>query len=254
MVRINGVTIFPSGSPIGPMTLADDRSKALPVYLQISEVLIRDIAAGRLPDGARLPPERILAKSHGTTVRTLRKALTILEEKGLLVRVQGSGNYIRSSTQIDSVYSMFRIELLEGGGLPTAQVLALEMMAKPDDLPVFGASHRATRIRRLRFLNRVPVALEEIWLDASVGEIRPDRVSDSLYHTYRVHLGLRIARADDFVTIATVPEWAPDRFGVGRGSAVPFVQRYSHAEGVGAIEYSRNWIDPRTAHYVQRLR
>jgi GntR family transcriptional regulator len=30
-------------------------TSALPKYLQISEMLIRDIAAGRLADGARLP-------------------------------------------------------------------------------------------------------------------------------------------------------------------------------------------------------
>lgn len=34
---------------------------ALPKHMQISEVLIRDITAGRLAEGARLPPERDLA-------------------------------------------------------------------------------------------------------------------------------------------------------------------------------------------------
>jgi GntR family transcriptional regulator len=231
-----------------------ERSTALPLYLQLSELLIRDIASGRLPDGTRLPPERALAQTHETTVRTLRKALNILEEKGLLERVQGSGNYIRSSTEIDSVYSMFRIELLQGGGLPTAQILTLRMAEKPDFLPPFGHSNRATHIRRLRFLNRIPVALEEIWLDAEAGEIRPERITDSLYHTYRMHLGLRITRAEDYVSIDTVPDWAPPRFGAEPGQTVPFVQRFSHAEGVGTVEYSRNWIDPKTSHYVQRLR
>lgn len=236
------------------MDRRDDRSTALPLYLQLSELLIRDIASGRLPDGARLPPERAMAETHGTTVRTLRKALKILEEKNLLERRQGSGNYVRSSPQIDSVYALFRIELLEGGGLPTARVLDLTAMVKPATLPDFGRSDRATRIRRLRFLNRVPVAVEEIWLDAAAGEIRPDRLSDSLYHTYRVHLGLRIAGAEDRVSIGAVPDWAPPEFGARPGQTVPFVQRFSQAEGVGTVEFSRNWIDPATAHYVQRLK
>ena len=50
--------------------------QSLPKYLQISELLIRDIAAGRLEDGARLPTERDLATQLSTSVGTLRKALS----------------------------------------------------------------------------------------------------------------------------------------------------------------------------------
>ena len=55
---------------------------ALPIYQQVSELLIREIAAGRLLDGQRLPPERAMAAEHGVTVRTLRKALAELLEAG----------------------------------------------------------------------------------------------------------------------------------------------------------------------------
>ena len=59
---------------------------ALPIYQQVSELLIREIAAGRLLDGQRLPPERAMAAEHGVTVRTLRKALAELTRRGLLDR------------------------------------------------------------------------------------------------------------------------------------------------------------------------
>ncbi len=140
-------------------------SSALPLYLQISETLIREIAAGRLMDGERLPPERELAKQYGTTVRTLRKSLAELEKQGMLERVQGSGNYVRATQSGRSVYSMFRLELPEGGGLPTADILSVHDMEKPTDLPTFGTSNHGARIRRLRYLDEVVIAVEEIWLD-----------------------------------------------------------------------------------------
>ena len=46
---------------------AQQPSGALPLYLQISEMLIRDIASGRLPRGTHLPPEREMAKSLDTS-------------------------------------------------------------------------------------------------------------------------------------------------------------------------------------------
>ena len=52
--------------------------QSLPKYLQISELLIRDIAAGRLEDGSRLPTERDLATQLSTSVGTLRKAFSEL--------------------------------------------------------------------------------------------------------------------------------------------------------------------------------
>ena len=63
----------------------------LPKYIQISELLIRDIGSGRLIDGERLPPERVLAKTLNVTVATLRKSLKVLVKKGMLQQIHGSG-------------------------------------------------------------------------------------------------------------------------------------------------------------------
>ncbi|MGR3637926.1 GntR family transcriptional regulator, partial [Alterinioella nitratireducens] len=125
---------------------AQQPSGALPLYLQISEMLIRDIASGRLPRGTRLPPEREMAKSLDTSVGTLRKSLAELEEKGLLERRQGSGNYVKGSSAPEGIYALYRLELLEGGGLPTARILDVQRLPKPADLPEFGASIEGHRI------------------------------------------------------------------------------------------------------------
>ena len=173
---------------------------ALPLHQQISELLVREIASGRLVEGERLPPERDFAQRLGTSVRTLRKALSELSEKGMLERVQGSGNYVRRNAQAESVYSMFRLELPEGGGLPRAEVLDLARIEKPADLPGFGAAPDATRIRRLRRLNDTIIAVEEIWLDGAAGAIDPGRLADSLYLYYKTHLGFWITRAEEFIS------------------------------------------------------
>jgi GntR family transcriptional regulator len=231
-----------------------DSPAALPIYAQVSEVLIREIASGRLVDGQRLPPERQLAAAHQVTVRTLRKSLKILEGKGLLERVQGSGNYVRSNPAAQSIYSMFRIELLTGGGLPTAKFLDICEREKPADLPEFGTSKRGTRMRRLRFLNKVPAALEEIWLDADSGNVLPEQASDSLYHYYQVKLGFWITRAEDYVSIGQTPDWAPAEFGKIAGETSGFIERLSWEQKPHPVEYSRTWFDTDTARYVQRLK
>ena len=228
---------------------------ALPMHQQVSEMLIREIAAGRMIEGEKLPPERDMAAGLGIAVGTLRKALGDLERKGLLSRIQGSGNYVRSQPDVASVYSMFRLELLEGGGLPTARVLSVDRLAKPMDLPVFGSSSEAHRIRRLRSLGGKPAALEEIWLDGSRAEtVAIEELSDSLYLYYRKALGIWILRAEDRVGVGQVPGWAPPEFGLAPGAAAGLIERTGWMQDGASAEFSRTWFDHGVARYVARLR
>ncbi len=236
------------------MRTSSQSPSALPLYVQISELLIRDIAAGRLIDGERLPPERDMAEDLGISIGTLRKALADLTQKGLLERIQGSGNYIRQGGTGESIYAMFRLELLTGGGLPRADILDVERLQKPDDLPAFGTSGEGTRIRRLRYLNDVMIAVEEIWLDGDSGFVKPELLSDSLYRFYQKQLGFWIIRAEDRVTIGQVPGWSPNVFAKAPGTVTGFIERFSWADKPAPVEYSRTWFDTDRAHYVQRLK
>ena len=228
---------------------------ALPKYVQTAELLIREIAAGRIADGARLKPERDMAVELGVSVGTLRKALDDLTEKGLLDRVQGSGNYVRHRADAAGIYAFFRLELLGGGGLPTATTLTVDGMAKPGDLPAFGASDRAFRIRRLRHLSGTPAALEEIWLDGAWAEtLTKADLSESLYLFYRQRLGLWISGAEDRIGLARVPDWSDDRFPLRPGATAGFIERFSRAQDGTTAEYSRTWFDTTVARYVSRLR
>ena len=236
---------------MGEATLERSPRASLPKHLQISEMLIRDIAAGRLVDGARLPPEREMAEGLGIAVGTLRKALERLEGQGLLERVQGSGNYVRAKADVDSVYAMLRLELVQGGGLPTADLLSVERLPAPDAAPFDGP---AWRFRRLRFLGNVPAAMEEIWLDgARAGSIRAGDVSESLYLFYREKLGLVIASAEDRLSAAPVPAWADARFGPRPGAVVGYIERVGRDMEARAAEFSMTWFDPDRVRYISRI-
>ena len=228
---------------------------ALPKYVQTAEMLIREIAAGRLIDGERLPPERDMAADLGLSVGTLRKALSDLQDRGLLDRVQGSGNYVKSRPEAAGVYAFFRLELIEGGGLPTAEILSVDRVAKPSGAPEFGPSLHAHRIRRMRHLSGVPAALEEIFLDgAQVPGLSQADLSESLYYFYRTVLGVWITRAEDRVGVAASPDWATAPFDVAPGESCGFVERRAHDQDGHAVEYSRTWYDSRVVRYVARLK
>ena len=234
--------------------MAAEKPRALPKTIQVSEMLIRDIAAGRYPDGSRLPTERKMAESLGVAVGTLRRALAILEERGLLKRVQGSGNYVQAQTEVQSVYEFFRLELLNGGGLPTADILEVQRLKKAAFVADIGPGTLAHRIRRLRYLDETPVEVEEIWLDARFTDwIMQDELRDSLYYYYKEKLGIVIASITDTIGVSTVPDWAPDAFGVEAGAPCGLVERISYDQSGEAVEFSRNWFNHKVCRYTNRL-
>lgn len=229
--------------------------QSLPLYLQISELLIRDIAAGRLIDGEKLPPEREMAAQLGIAVGTLRQALKELAEKGMLERVQGSGNYVRAVADPASVYALLRIELVAGGGLPTARVLSVDHLPKDPALPKFGSAGTGHRIRRLRYLSGVVAAVEEIWLDASYApRIEIDDLSESLYLFYRQKLRFWVARAEDRIGQGPLPPWVPIDFPHPAGAPLPLITRVSYDQDGNSAEASWTWFDPNTVRYVARLK
>ena len=154
-----------------------------------------------------------------------------------------------------AVYTMFKLERPEGGGLPTARLLSLATIKKPDSFPEFGAGKRGHRFRRLRFLDEVPVALEEIWLDAGAAPDLPvDRISDSLYKFYRDALGLWITRTEDLVSVAPVPRWTIGEVPLPAGMPAGYVERHGWSQHDTRVEYSRSWFDPAAARFVARQR
>jgi GntR family transcriptional regulator len=156
---------------------------------------------------------------------------------------------------VDSVYAFFCVELLEGGGLPTAHLLSVSKEVKLQDLPEFGRSAEGYRNRRLRSLSGIPCVLEEIWLDASyASDLRAVDLPDSLYLFYRETPGLWMTRAEDRLGVAPCPDWAPDEFEPITGTPLAFAERISWAQDGSRALVSCNWIDTDKARYVARIK
>ena len=65
-------------------------------YLQIAHTLADQIAAGNYAPESRLPSGAQLCERFGVSSMTLRRALTVLEDQGLLYGVKGKGTFVKS--------------------------------------------------------------------------------------------------------------------------------------------------------------
>jgi len=65
-----------------------------PLYLQVKEVILKRIIDGIYTPGDTIPTETRLAKDFGTSISTIRQALSILVSEGFLLKKQGKGTFV----------------------------------------------------------------------------------------------------------------------------------------------------------------
>jgi GntR family transcriptional regulator of arabinose operon len=113
-------------------------AKAL--YSQILDEVRRRILSGELPLGARLPTEMEMAQQYRSSRGTVRQALSVLVNEGLLERIQGSGTFVRQSPLVagtrtpqpqQAQKSIGLILCRVGGELDMHILLGAEQAAKP---------------------------------------------------------------------------------------------------------------------------
>jgi DNA-binding GntR family transcriptional regulator len=77
------------------MYVVVERGTLVPPSRQIADVLRGRIASGEYAPGSALPAITALAAEFGVTTNTVRKALGILKDEGLIESVPGYGTFVR---------------------------------------------------------------------------------------------------------------------------------------------------------------
>jgi DNA-binding GntR family transcriptional regulator len=62
-------------------------------YVQVADDVQRRIADGEI--SMRLPSERSIAEDYGVAYTTVRHAMAVLRERGIIVTVHGRGTYVK---------------------------------------------------------------------------------------------------------------------------------------------------------------
>ncbi|MBP8148687.1 MAG: GntR family transcriptional regulator [Limnohabitans sp.] len=233
-------------------------AQPLPVYMQIAELLARQIKAGYWHSGERLPTEAALAETLKVAVGTLRKSLALLEAQGVLERIQGSGTYVRQVQGTQQIYELFRLELRDGPGLPTAHIMEVSLQPRPAQMTRAEQGSEGFddcwRVRRLRLLSEVPVALEEIWFSArACPDLTAAALGDSMYLFYQQQLNVWIARVEDQISAGPAPDWASALGPMPPGGCAGYIERWSWTAGNALAEFSKTWFDPAVCRYTSRL-
>ena len=82
-----------------PATAVQHTPAFRPLYLQLKDLLLRDMETRQWRPGEALPSEIELAARFGVSQGTVRKAIDALAADNLVVRRQGKGTFVATHTE-----------------------------------------------------------------------------------------------------------------------------------------------------------
>ncbi|MCH8875783.1 MAG: GntR family transcriptional regulator [Chloroflexi bacterium] len=219
----------------------------VPLYIQIAEALLDQIENGELAPGDRLPAERKLSRALSVNRMTLRNALRVLEQQGLLIRRQGDGTYVAApkvERQAGYLFS-FTEGMRRRGYIPGAKVIHLER--RPVEASIgrqlgLGASAMIYSIQRLRLLNRQPVLLEEFTISVERFPKLEDHDLEgrSLYEIMEAEYQVKVTRARQSLEPVLATSFEAELLEIELGSPLMLERRISFDEGERPIEYGKD--------------
>ncbi|MDE2306608.1 MAG: GntR family transcriptional regulator [Gammaproteobacteria bacterium] len=226
-----------------------------PLYLQLQRALREAIEQRLIAPEDALPAERELAADLAVSRMTVRKALDGLVEEGLLVRRQGSGNFV--STRVEKNFAKltsFSEDMRARGRMPRSVWLKRSAgTVSPEEALTLRLSPGTPiyRFHRIRFADDAPMALEYATVLASALP-SVDAVDSSLYEALE-RTGHRPVRALQRLRAVLLSDEQAELLEASAGDAGLLVERVGFLQDGTAVEYSQSYYCGDTYDFVAEL-
>jgi GntR family transcriptional regulator len=232
-----------------------DPTGALPLYQQLQRSIREAIHSHVLAPDDALPAERQMASELSVSRITVRKAIDGLVEEGLLVRRQGSGNFVCSRIEKNfAKLTSFSEDMRSRGRTPHSEWLKRsEGAVSPEEALTLRLSPGAPvyRFHRLRFADDSPMCLEYATVSA---EALPslDAVDDSLYEALEA-AGNRPVRALQRLRALLLNTEQARLLHAREGDAGLLVERVGFLRDGRAVELTQSFFRGDTYDFVAEL-
>lgn len=215
--------------------IALDRGGDGPLYRKVVDALRREIAAGRLAIGARLPSEEELCQRFGVSRHTVREALRQLREDGLVASRQGAGSTVVRKEGAPPLYvhSVGSIEELVQYAEATRYRPETRHMLIADTALAARlgglAGSRWLKVEGFRYApgEALPFCWTEVYVNAAyagVGELVGKRAGP-IYALIEEMYGERVTEIEQTLRVAAAPAEVAPGLGIEPGCAVVELRR-----------------------------
>ncbi len=200
----------------------------MPKYKEIAMALKEKIIEGDYKEGELLPDQETLAKSYQTSRVTVRKAIQLLIDEGLLYTRRGSGTYVRNNIKknnknVTQINSVFGTSLQEGAEV-TSKILRFEVRFPTTyEYEALKIKHTdpVYDIKRVRYVDQEARSIESSIMPLKyIKDLDEEILMGSIYNYIRDKLGYVISAAQRVIIASKANELDSQEFGIDVGEPI----------------------------------
>jgi GntR family transcriptional regulator len=194
-----------------PASAIDLTRSAVSRYIQLATLFRRRIEQGAWKLGEQIPTVDELAAECGVARATIRQALDLLEEEGLIARFRAKGTFVRTAPAANRLWC--EVETDWSGLLRSREGAEIEILGDPAVIPgaevppaaIGELAPRYRHIRRRHWRDGQPFLLADVYLDERLWPkvTEADLRSKTALKLAASIPGVRIADARQTLTVST---------------------------------------------------
>jgi DNA-binding GntR family transcriptional regulator len=211
-----------------------------PRYVTLAEELTQAIRDGVYPVGSLLPTEPELCAKHDVSRHTLREAVRMMREMGLIRSRQGQGTRVES-TDVPSRYVMTMDAIpdlwqyVEHSDLSVKRMRTITAADALTPLPGAKPSDDWCLVEATRRVEPgTPIAWKHVYIDAAYQDVVKDigKRRIPIYSLIEQQYGIKTVRVHQQLSAATIPDSAAEALNLDAGSAgFEIIRHYYDSKG-----------------------
>jgi DNA-binding GntR family transcriptional regulator len=231
-----------------PSYIRLDRNSPVPLYFQVAEQFEQAIVSGTVQPGERIETEVALAAALGLSRPTMRQAIQLLVDRGLVVRKRGVGTQVvhgkvRRPLELTSLHD----DLTNAGHAPRTDVLSLSRAEASAEVAAslqVAAGDPVWTLERLRWMDDEPLALMTNQLPCALVDLSSvDLTQEGLYAALRAR-GVTIRVADQRIGARRATASEARLLGEQKGAPLLSMQRTAYDSEGRVVELGRHLYRP----------
>jgi GntR family transcriptional regulator len=236
-----------------------DSNKNMSLYLQVKDILIKRIQEKIWAAGTLIPTEQELMDEFNVSRTTIRQAISILVQDGLLEKKQGKGTIVKAQQLVgNGKLKGFAEEVAEKGLTPKSKLMRHSfrkdlfhekvMLDLEDDDEVLV-------IERIRFADHTPIAIERTCWPAHIGKvlINYDLDTAKFYEILEAN-NIILKSAKEKISAVNATIYEADLLGIRGGEAMLKMERLSFGLDGRPIEFTITKFRSDKYHYNIELK
>ncbi len=222
-----------------------DRDNPMPLWAQVHRDLRERLLAGEFDAG--FPGELTLTEVYEVSRHTIREAMRVLTEEGLIQRERGRGTTVappRYHQNLGTLYSLFDSMTAQGVAqysdvlrlARTVNGVVADRLKAPVDTELIV-------LERLRFADGEPLAIDTSWLPAGIAEplLAVDFASAGLYAQLANLCGIVVESGTERATAISAPRHLSEQLQVAANGPILMMERLACANGI-PVEWRETYI------------